>query len=134
MFIPIWHSNHFWTYLGKSAICNHKSVLSSYLSLWTVRKKWLNYKTICFAVYYCFFYTYMLSVASAHYCLGLTKVTKQQQLWQEMDIISEGQSKSTLILLSSINVSLKAVLSHCHFCENKRFARDLHILRIFFPD
>lgn len=117
-------------------VSNMQPQICSQLILVTLdsQKKWLNYKTICFAVYYCFFYTYMLSVASAHYCLGLTKVTKQQQLWQEMDIISEGQSKSTLILLSSINVSLKAVLSHCHFCENKRFARDLHILRIFFPD
>lgn len=83
------------------------------------QKKWLKCKTTCFTVCCCFFYADRLNISSAHHCLGPTKVTEKLQIWQEMDIISEDQNQSTLILLSSINVSVKALLSHCHFCENK---------------
>lgn len=74
-----------------------------------------------------FFLCCRLNIASADHCLGLTKVTEKLQLWQEMDIICEGQNQSTLILLSSINVSVKAVLSHYCLCERKGLAHDLNL-------
>lgn len=58
------------------------------------QKKWLKCKTICFTVCYWFSYADRFSIASAHHCFSLTKVTEKLQICQEMDIVFEGQNQS----------------------------------------